>query len=212
MARELARTPDLAHRLRQLRFFETFFEGEVEMLARDVGGRVSVDRARLTRAFVEWAASLEKQRGAAGLDRRDFSVFAAGLLLAKLAALHPILAESPLRPAANLKPALREIVTFWPEGFLATGFCLTTLQAVLEQEGEAPLQPAPALHDLAHWWSFRENCQEDPASAVGFFDLFLGGQPNWSFPDLARARPAMQRAFRRRHGLEEGRDRTNELT
>lgn len=202
LAAELARTPDLAHRLRQLRFFDAQFRLEIDALSRRAGCRVVIDPARLTRAFLDWATALQRQRGAAGLDRRDFSVFAGGLLLARLVALMPLRLETPPAPPPETDPALAEIITFWPEGFLCTGFCLTALQAVLEQEGAAPLHLAPAARELRHWWSFRENARSDPASAVGFFDLFLGQAPSWGFPDLARARPAMQRAFRLRRGGE----------
>jgi hypothetical protein len=40
--------------------------------------------------------------------------------------------------------------------------------------------------EMRTWWSFRENAQEEPARAIGFFDLFLGNEPHWqnleSFP------------------------------
>ena len=92
-------------------------------------------------------------------------------------------------PATGPAP---EIHTFWPQGFVYTGYCWTVLQAVLLQEfGETPAA-TELIEDLRVWWSFRENINEDLASALGFFDLFLGIQPNWAIPTAAAQRPAMR--------------------
>jgi hypothetical protein len=52
---------------------------------------------------------------------------------------------------------------------------------------------AEIARDLRSWWSFRENVREDRWSAIGFFDLFVGAEPNWLTPSIAADRPAMRK-------------------
>ena len=103
-----------------------------------------------------------------------------------------LLEADPVTVGGGSAGSSPEIAAFWPQGFVYTGYCLTILQAVLLQEyGESPAVPE-LIDDLRVWWSFRENVGEDLASALGFFDLFVGIQPNWAFPTVAAQRPAMR--------------------
>lgn len=194
---ELATIPDLGHRLRQLRWFRAAFLATSKSVTAAYGVKFQVDDAKLARAFLDWAEIMDKQKGLATIDRADFIIFAAGLALRELIRQNPVKAPLPeIRPELPAADAsMAEIVRFWPEGFLYTNFCVAAISAVYEQEfGRAPTIDASA-DDLRTWWSYRENATEVPAYAVAFLDRFLGGEPNWVFPDNAYARQAMRLAL-----------------
>jgi len=194
---ELALMPDLRHRLRQLRWFRATFRGSAKVVSDTFGVRYEIDEARLTRAFLDWIDVMEAQKGFAAVDRADFIVFAAGLVLREL------FRQAPAREVSGLTQMIEdgnsaktlEIIRFWPEGFLYTNYCVSAISAIHEQEfGSAPSIDKCA-DDLRTWWSYRENVTEMPAYAVAFLDRFLGAEPNWLTPDHAQSRQAMQRAL-----------------
>jgi hypothetical protein len=194
---ELALMPDLRHRLRQLRWFRATFRSSAKVVSETFGVRFEIDEAKLTRAFLDWIEVMEAQKRFAAVDRADFIVFAAGLVLREL------IRQAPAREVSGLGEMIEteanagtaEIVRFWPEGFLYTNYCVSAILAVHEQEfGTAPSIDKCA-DDLRTWWSYRENATEMPAYAVAFLDRFLGAEPNWITPDRAQSRQAMQRAL-----------------
>ncbi|CDX37025.1 conserved hypothetical protein [Mesorhizobium sp. SOD10] len=194
---ELALMPDLRHRLRQLRWFRATFRSSAKVVSETFGVRFEIDEAKLTRAFLDWIEVMEAQKRFAAVDRADFIVFAAGLVLREL------IRQAPAREVSGLGEMIEteanagtaEIVRFWPEGFLYTNYCVSAILAVHEQEfGTAPGIDKCA-DDLRTWWSYRENATEMPAYAVAFLDRFLGAEPNWITPDRAQSRQAMQRAL-----------------
>lgn len=198
-AKDIVRAPDLSHRVRQLGYFKKHFETSAASIAARGGRVVCVDRTRLTRLFLDWHEAFLAQRAAADIDRRDYIVFSAGLMLYHLVRSEPLATRaSPETGAlATLSPEAARILAFWPEGFIQTSYCLSMLEAVLDQEGEAPVSLDGAIGDIRTWWSFRENVAEDPLRAIGFFDRFVGATPNWTMPGAASARPAMTGAARR---------------
>jgi hypothetical protein len=193
---EIAAEPDLRHRIRQLRWFKTSFRHDARLISQRYGFSVEIDDRPLTQAFLDWAEAFESERAHAGLDRRDFVIFAAGLLLRELLRAKPI-TVAPLAPEANLPAtpadASAPIARFWPEGFIYTNYCLCILSAILDQEGMSLSIPALA-DDLRVWWSYRENAGDDPSQAIPFLDLFTGNEPNWWMPDTVLSRAAMKRA------------------
>lgn len=194
---ELKLMPDLRHRLRRLRWFRATFRASARAVGERYGLAFEIDEARLTRAFLDWVELVEPQKGFARLDRADFIIFAAGLVLRELVRQNPARAVvgQGVPPAAGHGDAMDEIVRFWPEGFLYTNYCVSAIAAIHEQEfGRAPALDACA-DDLRTWWSYRENATEMPAYAVAFLDRFLGAEPNWVLPDSARSRAAMRRAL-----------------
>lgn len=194
---ELASMPDLRHRLRRLRWFTVTFRANAKAVAAAYGLRFDIDAAKLTRAFVDWVEIMEGEKRYASINRADFIVFTAGLVLRELIRQDPARATVvPLRPGAP-QPSKKamEIVRFWPEGFLYTNYCVSAVAAVHEQEfGHAPAIDTCA-DDLRTWWSYRENVAEMPSYAVAFLDRFLGAEPNWISPGSAAARRAMQQAL-----------------
>lgn len=194
---ELALMPDLRHRLRQLRWFRATFRSSAKVVSETFGVRFEIDEAKLTRAFLDWIEVMEAQKRFASVDRADFIVFAAGLVLRELIRQAPAREISGLTEMTETEAnaGTAEIVRFWPEGFLYTNYCVSAILAVHEQEfGTAPSIDKCA-DDLRTWWSYRENATEMPAYAVAFLDRFLGAEPNWITPDRAQSRQAMQRAL-----------------
>lgn len=192
---ELALLPDLGHRLRRLRWFRATFRTNARAISAAYGVRFEIDDAKLTKAFLDWIESVETERRFAAVDRADFIVFAAGLVLRELIRQGPAKAAGDVQLAEPTGDRMAEIVRFWPEGFLYTNYCVSAIAAIHEQEfGAAPAVDACA-DDLRTWWSYRENATEMPSYAIAFLDRFLGGEPNWILPDSARSRQAMRDAL-----------------
>ncbi|HEY6630758.1 MAG TPA: hypothetical protein VIZ90_04830 [Rhizobiaceae bacterium] len=194
---ELALMPDLRHRLRRLRWFRLTFRSHARLVASSYGLRFEIDDAKLTKAFLDWVEAMETKKGLAKVDRADFVIYAAGLVLRELIRQQPAtVVERGLKPPpAATNSEMADIADFWPEGFLYTNFCVSAIAAVYEQEfGEAPAIDKCA-DDLRTWWSYRENASEMPAYAVAFLDRFLGAEPNWLLPDDPHTRPAIIQAL-----------------
>lgn len=198
---ELASMPDLRHRLRRLRWFRMTFRSHARLVSATYGINFEISDAKLTRAFLDWIEAIDTRKGFAKVDRADFVIYAAGLVLRELIRQAPAKAlerepgsEIGGESGPSLPPtdaAMADIVAFWPEGFLYTNFCVSAIAAVYEQEfNEAPAIDTCA-DDLRTWWSYRENASEMPAYAVAFLDRFLGAEPNWLMPDDPMSRRAM---------------------
>lgn len=169
--------------VRRLRWFKQAFARHVEAYGRDLGCSFVVDDAKLAAVFVRWLDSVERQRPADKALRRDFFEFAAALMLRELTAEMPVVAKTaPTRAGPGTAAA------FWPEGYCCTLFCLSVHAAAMAQEFKADTAIDPAIDDLRHWWSFRENAGQDAGFSAGFLQMILGRQPNWMLPDVFRAR------------------------
>ncbi|MCX7303948.1 MAG: hypothetical protein NTV73_06380 [Hyphomicrobiales bacterium] len=194
---ELASMPDLRHRLRRLRWFRVTFRSHARLIASTYGLHFEIDDLKLTRAFLDWVDAIDAKKAFARVDRADFVIFAAGLVLRELIRQEPAKATARgLQPATGAEAEMAEIVEFWPEGFLYTNFCVAAIAAVYEQEFNESPAVDKCADDLRTWWSYRENAAEMPSYAVAFLDRFLGAEPNWLLPDDARSRPAMVEALR----------------
>ncbi len=169
--------------VRRLRWFKSAFLRFAESTGADLGCTFAVDEARLAAAFLRWLKAIELQKPANKEERRDFFEFAAALMLRELTADMPIRASGPARHADAGSAA-----AFWPEGYCCTMFCLSVHSAAMAQEFQAVTELDPAIDDLRHWWSFRENALKDASFSSGFLQLLLGHQPNWKMPDVFRAR------------------------
>ena len=94
-------------------------------------------------------------------------------------------------PDAPAVPA-DHVLARWPEGYAYTSFCLSVASAILNEMGEEELSGEGMADDPAFWDSFKENAIESPASAVAFFDLVCGQDPNWDAPDVPWLRNAVR--------------------
>ncbi|MEK1853697.1 MAG: hypothetical protein AAAC48_17985 [Phyllobacterium sp.] len=192
---ELIHMPDLRHRLRRLRWFRMAFRKNAAVIAEHYGYHFAIDETKLTRAFLNWIETVEKQKSYSSIDRKDFIIFASGLVLKELITEAPAKVDGEPKHGDSQASEMQDIIAFWPEGFLYTNYCVGAIAAICEQEfGVAPKIDACA-DDLRTWWSYRENVREMPGYAIAFLDKFLGAEPNWVMPNLASARSAIQRAM-----------------
>lgn len=177
---QIAQQP-LRKSAQRLRWFVDAFECQVRQTETRTGNLFSIDRGALARVFAQWLKAFKAQKPAQDSDKPAYVGFAAGLMLQTLIKHKPVsLAKRP-EGADQSKPAY-----FWPEGYLYVAFCLDLRGLVLETDFHAEQHPSDALNETRIWWSFRENVQEDPSLAIAFFDLFAGGEPEWTMPGLFR--------------------------
>jgi hypothetical protein len=169
--------------VRRMRWFRAAFGTYVEALGRHIGCTYRIDDAKIATIFVRWLRAVEAQRPRDLRDRQAFFEFAAGLMLRELTADMPLVAK-----ATPTKVEAKSAAAFWPEGYAATLFCLSVHTAVMDQEFRERTEVTPDIADLRIWWSFRENAREDPGFSTGFLQMVLGHQPNWTMPDVFRAR------------------------
>ena len=187
---EVLNVDDLVHEARRFRTILWTFERNLDLLFKDAGLAAEVDHEALADAFSRWRQAFDQTKHLADIDRHDFVIFAAGLMLKELVAANPITAIRPgILPA--LPAALDHRLKRWPEGYAYTSFCLSVAGAVLKEMGDHEPRTAKATDDPRFWDSFRENVAENPANAIAFFDLVCGLKPNWEAPDV----PWMRRTF-----------------
>lgn len=178
-----ATTEPLRVSIRRLRWFRMAFQRQLDDLAAEMGLRFTVDDRKLARIFVNWLREVETQKPADPSARRAYFDFVSALMLRDLLREMPLTA-GPLPAGADTSKA----EYFWPEGFACTLFCLNVRAAVIEQEFDAATKTTPDFFSIRQWWSFRENVAEDANTAMGFFDVFTGNNPEWQMPDSFRRR------------------------
>ena len=194
---EMAHLPDLRHRLRQFRWFETTFQNSVSLVAKTYGIRFEVDEKKLADVFFRWVDLVNSKKEFARVDKADFIIFAAGLVLRELLRQHPVRVNDSLQsPQISKTDEKLDIVRFWPEGFLYTNYCVAAVAALYEQEFGYTPEIDRCADDLRTWCSFRENVMEESSYAIAFLDSFLGMKPNWMVPEFVSARDAIKKALK----------------
>ena len=189
---EMSETTDLAHTARRFRTILQSFERNLDLLFKDSGLSPHVDHAALATAFAKWRERFDATKHLADGNRPDFVIYAAGLMLKELVEAQPL--QALPMPSTTAIPA-DHVLARWPEGYAYTSFCLSVASAILREIGSKELSGESFADDPAFWDSFKENVSESPASAVAFFDLVCGRDPNWDAPDVPWMRDA-QRNFR----------------
>lgn len=185
-----AEAPDLSDRVRRLQWFRQSFHDVADEVGRRFHFAYVVDDRVLVDAFFRWARAFEREREASDLNRRDFAIFAAGLMLRELLSLDPAKPNGKGQFDNLIPPEpMAKICEFWPQGYLYTNYCRTLLQTILEKEYEARAPDPPELTDLRIWHSFLENFRENLLLAIPFFDVLMGVKPNWDFPEHFLSRP-----------------------
>lgn len=169
--------------VRRFRWFKSAFQRHTDVMAAELGCKFEVDEQKLAVAFTRWLDAIEIQRPSDKSQRRAFFEFAAALMMRELTADMPVKATGTPSLAQP-----RSAAAFWPEGYCCTLFCLAVHAAATAQEFHAETTIDPAIDDLRHWWSFKENTMEDASFSAGFLQMILGSQPNWLMPDVFRAR------------------------
>lgn len=189
---EVLNVDDLSHEARRFRTIVWSFQRNLELLFNDTGLSTKVDHAALAEAFSRWRLGFDKSKYLADVDRRDYVIYAAGLMLRELIATSPLKATKS-EDLPSLPSTIDHRLAQWPEGYAYTSFCLSVAAAILKELGDNEPIPARVAEDLSFWNSFRENTIEDPETAIGFFDLVCGQEPNWAAP----AAPWLRKAFAR---------------
>lgn len=189
---EILKVGDLAHEARRFRTILWSFERNMDLLFKDSGLKAEVDHEALAEAFAKWRHSFDNARFLAAQDRRDFVIFAAGLMLKELIAAKP-LKTAPLQDVSSWPKGIDHRLKRWPEGYAYTSYCLSVAAAILREMGSEEPVSAARAEDPHFWDSFRENSLESPATAVAFFDLVCGEHPNWDAPDVPWLRHVIER-------------------
>ena len=157
----------------------------MDLLFKDTGLTAEVDHAALAEAFSRWRLAFDNSKYLANTDRRDFVIYAAGLMLKELIAASPLKAVEGKDQGLSVLPIeIDHRLKRWPEGYAYTSFCLSVAAAILKEMGDAEPVLASKTDDPRFWDSFRENTLESPTMAVAFFDLVCGQDPNWEAPDV----------------------------
>ena len=189
---EVLKVGDLSHEARRFRTILWSFEKNIELLFKGTGLAAEVDHAALAEAFSRWRQAFDQSKHLADINRQDFTLFAAGMMLKELLAARPITAIVPTELGLPAIPeTLDHRLKRWPEGYAYTSFCLSVAAAVLAELGDEEPRESGVTDDPRFWDSFRENVAENPANAIAFFDMVVGLSPNWTAPDV----PWMRRTF-----------------
>jgi hypothetical protein len=189
---EVLKVDDLSHEARRFRTILWSFERNLDLLFKDTGLAAEVDHAALAEAFSRWRQAFDQTKHLADVNRQDFVIYAAGLMLKELLAARPIRSITATPPGVPaLPPAIDHRLQRWPEGYAYTSFCLSVAAAVLSEMGNEEPHESRVTEDPRFWDSFRENVAENPATAIAFFDMVCGQEPNWNAPDV----PWMRRTF-----------------
>lgn len=168
---------------RRLRWFKEALHLQIKTLETQTNTEFEVDDIEVCALFLRWLDAFEAQKPGDDQNIKDFVSFAAGMMLRELIVSKPVKTKTLPKGADQSNPAY-----FWPEGYLYVALCLNIRAAILKQEFDIEQQVSPDMEELRAWWSFKENINEDPNLAIGFFDLFTGVEPIWSMPSIFSAR------------------------
>jgi hypothetical protein len=194
---EILEVGDLSHEARRFRTILWSFERNMDLLFKDTGLVASVNHEALAEAFSRWRKAFDNSKYLADTDRRDFVIFAAGLMLKELIAAQPLKTEDGKQQASLNSPIeIDHRLKQWPEGYAYTSFCLSVAAAILKEMGDAEPVSTSRTDDPLFWSSFRENTLESPAMAIAFFDAVCGQEPNWDAPDVPWLRRIVERQGR----------------
>jgi hypothetical protein len=163
---EVLQVEDLSHEARRFRTIVWSFQRNLELLFKDTGLSANVDATALASAFSNWRQAFDKSKYLADVNRHDSVIL-------------------------KLPGSVDHRLARWPEGYAYTSFCLSVAAAILKELGDEEPEAARIADDPKFWDSFRENALEDPNTAIGFFDLVCGQEPNWMAPAVPWLRKAL---------------------
>jgi hypothetical protein len=192
LSTEVQALKDLSHDARKFRTVLDTFGRNASMLFVGTPFQYEIDHHALALAFAKWREGFDHSKSLAQMNRTDFVVFAAGLMMKELVAAAPLKISS-IPAATGTDVVSTEVSTRmsrWPEGYAYASYCMALAAAVAEQGGDH-LETRDIVDTPQFWDSFRENATDDAANAVAFFDLLCGREPNWESPDV----PYLRKAF-----------------
>lgn len=187
---EILQVDDLSHEVRRFRTILWSFERNMDLLFKNSGLIAEVNHEALAEAFSRWRKAFDSSKHMADVDRRDYVIYAAGLMLKELIVAAPLSARED---SSNISLDIDQRLKRWPEGYAYTSFCLSVASAVLREMGDAEPILAAKTDEPSFWDSFRENTLETPPIAIAFFDLVCGQEPNWDAPDVPWLRRILEK-------------------
>jgi len=194
--------PYLQSRMSKLSgFLESFYEHQKKV---ECATHVTfkIDAFRLKCVFLNWVDVFEQSARLDEIDTWDYLDYLGGQGLFSLLKFSPAAvaddSESNLVTAEAQPEAvnallgmqmpepgqsLSDVVRHWPVGFLYISFCLSAIAKAEHREDGKVRVLTDNITDLkGFWWSFKENAAESPGTAIPFFDLLLGNNPDWVNP------------------------------
>ncbi|CAE6862137.1 hypothetical protein R69746_07874 [Paraburkholderia aspalathi] len=151
------------------------------------GVRIDVDERNFATAFFSWLDLTTSNADYRNQNAPDYFQFAFGVLLRELLQHKAVRATSS--NLSNSQPSPTDIPRWWPIGYMLTFFCFGALKQTVQQECGIDLKPAAPPWRPAVWQSFREHVIEESSLAIGYFDKFMGIEPNWREPSMVANRP-----------------------
>ena len=149
---EMEHRADLVHQARHFRTVLDGFSRNVALLYSNQPVQPVIDSVALATAFSKWREVFDATRPYAEVNRPDFVVFSAGLLMKEML-LAKALVISPETQLAVGETGLAQ----WPEGYAYASFCLSMAEAVLESMGQEGVVNDAVASKPDFWNSFREN-------------------------------------------------------
>ncbi|MFK8033701.1 MAG: hypothetical protein AB8B94_06100 [Hyphomicrobiales bacterium] len=175
---------------RRMRWFFKAFNEQVKTCEAKTGFSFKVDEDKIREVFLNWVQVFEAQKPSDPEQKANYTTFAAATMLRELIQGRPLSVLRELESSDKEQPA-----HFWPDGYIYLMFCIDVRAMVFEQEFGIICEPSPRVDDIKTWWSFKENAAQDASTAIGFFELFVGGAPNWSTPGFFSAEHAEQNSL-----------------
>src|SRR5437773_8392373 len=129
---EVLKVDDLSHEARRFRTILWSFQRNLELLFKDTGLTAKIDHAALAEAFARWRQKFDLSKHLADVNRHDYVIFAAGLMLREVIVAGPLKAsevgEVPARPGDIDHPLVR-----WRGGYSYTSLRLTDAAGLLKE-------------------------------------------------------------------------------
>ncbi len=174
---------------RRLRWFMKAFTDQIADVTRRTGVEFAVDNACLRQVFLKWVKRFELQKPHVDPIRQFYITYPAAIMLQELILNKPLRVNS-LPPDADLEqPAY-----FWPEGYAYVLLCMNVRSAIIEELLDVKTDKGARFNNINTWRSFKENVHEDPSTTIGFFQLFVGEEPQWESTNRFDVNNALENA------------------
>lgn len=169
----------LRHQAQTCDWFLFSFRKIADEIAAEHGIVIALDEGVLRDDFSRWHGFFMGHKQAVKANRREFIIYAAGLMARELLRCGPAVRVEGLKR--------KDALALWPEGYCIFRYCAEVAAAILEEEyGEHPRFGASA-RALLFWSSLKENVLEDPRYAVPALKQLMGEAPDWKRMDLPPA-------------------------
>lgn len=172
-------TTPISKSARRLRWFMKAFAEHTENVSQITGTEFTVDNTCLRRVFLKWVSRFEHQKPNTDPTEQFYITYPAAVMLQELIKNKPLSVESLPEHADTSKPAY-----FWPEAYVYVLLCVNVRSAVIEELLDVKTDKGVRFNNIDTWRSFKENCAENPATVIGFFQLFVGEEPSWESTNL----------------------------